>query len=100
MKSFLSRFGAAARLGSGGLPDQWLPQSRPPGHLWGIPKDDPERRRQSTKFTRWLAILQAHGLILKVQKTHRYQLTANGRRIAMKLLSAHAANALQFAAAA
>jgi hypothetical protein len=66
--------------------------------LFGSCEDAKERGRQSAKITRRLAILKAHGLILKVQRTHRYQLTANGRRVVTALLSAHAANAQQFAA--
>lgn len=58
--------------------------------LNGEPGDANERRRQSAAVTRKLAILRAHGLIHKVPKTHRYQLTANGRRIATALLAAHA----------
>jgi hypothetical protein len=62
--------------------------------------DAAQRRRQSAQITRWLAILQAHGLILRVQKTHRCQLTAHGRRVVTALLSAHGANVAQLAAAA
>jgi hypothetical protein len=67
--------------------------------LFGPCADAKERARQSAKITRLLAILKAHGLIQKVQKTHRYQLTAYGRRVTPLLLSAHAANAEQLAAA-
>ena len=55
---------------------------------------------QAANIMRLLAILKAHGLILRVQKTHRYQLTASGRRIVTALLAAHAANTQQFAEAA
>lgn len=61
--------------------------------LFGACPDDQQRRKQSAQITRRLAILQAHGLILRVRTTHRYQLTAQGRRIVTALLSAHAANA-------
>src|SRR5207248_542079 len=37
-----------------------------------------EQRRQSAAITRQLRLLRAHGLIRKVQKTHRYVLTQNG----------------------
>jgi hypothetical protein len=67
--------------------------------LFGPCEDAEERCRQSAKITRLLALLKAHALIMKVQKTHRYQLTANGRRIVTALLSAHAANVQQLAAA-
>lgn len=64
------------------------------------PCDDPvEQRRQSTRVTRLLAILKAHRLILKIYKTHRYQLTAEGRRIVTALLAAQNADAQQLTAA-
>jgi len=59
---------------------------------FGVCTDATERRRQAAKITRLLALVRAHGLILKVQKTHRYQLTASGRRICTALLAAHNAN--------
>ncbi len=68
-------------------------------NLFGSCADADQRRKQSAKITRLLAILKAHGLILKVQKTHRYQLTANGRKVVTALLCAHSANAQQLAAA-
>jgi hypothetical protein len=61
--------------------------------LFGPCEDANERRKRSAKMTRWLAMLKAHGLILRVQKTHRYQLTANGRRVVTALLCAHNATA-------
>ena len=39
-----------------------------------------EQRAQAGKVTRLLSILRAHGLIAKVPKTHRYQLTEKGRQ--------------------
>lgn len=38
-----------------------------------------EQRRQSAKVTRLLRLLRAHGLVAKIAKTHRYQLTERGR---------------------
>jgi hypothetical protein len=38
-----------------------------------------ERRRRSAAVSRKLRMLRAHGLIQKVPKTHRYQVTAAGR---------------------
>jgi hypothetical protein len=38
-----------------------------------------ERRRRSAAVSRKLRILRAHGLIQKVSKTHRYQVTPEGR---------------------
>ena len=48
-----------------------------------VPPDSPlslkERRRRSASVSRKLRILRAHGLIQKVPKTHRYQVTSQGR---------------------
>jgi hypothetical protein len=68
--------------------------------LYGVGADSTERRRQSAAVTRQLRLLRAHGLIVKVQKTHRYQVSAAGRRILTALLSAHAADASRLADAA
>jgi hypothetical protein len=68
-------------------------------NLFGACTDTNERRKQSAKVTRLLRILKAHELILKVQKTHRYQLTANGRRVVNAVLAVHTANALKLTAA-
>jgi hypothetical protein len=38
-----------------------------------------ERRRRSAALSRKLRMLRAHGLIQRVPKTHRYQVTATGR---------------------
>jgi hypothetical protein len=59
-----------------------------------------QRRRQAAAITRLLAIVRAHGLIVKVQKTHRYQLSAEGKRIVTALLAAHAANIDRLSSAA
>jgi hypothetical protein len=67
--------------------------------LYGATADEAEQRRQAAAVTRRLRLLREHGLILKVQKTHRYQVTAEGRRILTALLSAHAADASRLAAA-
>lgn len=47
-----------------------------------------EVRRRAGKVTRQLRLLRAHGLIQKVPKTHRYQVTATGRQILTAILSA------------
>ena len=60
--------------------------------LHGQPPNDNERRRQAAQVTRQLALLRAHGLIVKVPTTHRYQLSASGRRIVSALLTAHASD--------
>ena len=51
-----------------------------------------EQRRHSAKVSRQLRMLRAHGLILKVVHTHRYQLTARGRTILAALQAARQAN--------
>jgi hypothetical protein len=43
------------------------------------PLDAKEKRRRSAAISRRLRILRAHGLIRKIPKTHRYQLTDPGR---------------------
>ena len=68
--------------------------------LFGSCADGDERRRQAAKVTRLLALLRAHELIKKVPKTHRYQLSANGRRVVTVLLAAHAAQTDRFTTAA
>lgn len=55
--------------------------------------DDPaesvdERRKRSARISRKLRLLRAHGLIKKVQRTHRYELTAGGRSILIAILTA------------
>lgn len=55
---------------------------------FGTTTDVAEQRRQSAKITRLLALLQAHGLITKTPKSHRYQLSPSGRRIATALRAA------------
>jgi hypothetical protein len=54
-------------------------------------------RRQSAKVSRQLRLLRAHGLILKVAHTHRYQLTSAGRTILAALQAARQANPEQLA---
>ncbi|HEY6154496.1 MAG TPA: hypothetical protein VIW07_12220 [Candidatus Udaeobacter sp.] len=47
-----------------------------------------ERHRQSARITRHLRMLRAHGLIEKVRRTHRYQLTPEGRTLVTALIAA------------
>jgi hypothetical protein len=54
-----------------------------------------QTQKQTAQITRRLALLKAHGIILRVSTTHRYQLTAQGRRIVTAVLSANIANAQQ-----
>lgn len=59
-----------------------------------------EQRRRSAAITRKLRLLRAHGLIKKVPRTHRYQLTESGRTIITALLAARQANTSQLLKAA
>lgn len=62
--------------------------------LFTLPaKDAAEARRQSAKITRQLRMLRAHGLIEKVRRTHRYQLTPQGRSLVTALIAASNASA-------
>jgi hypothetical protein len=54
--------------------------------------DDKEKRRRSARVTRLLRLLRAHGLLQKVPKTHRYQVSANARSTIVALLAAGNAN--------
>lgn len=58
--------------------------------LYGEEEDvSPEEiRRRAGRVTRQLRLLRAHGLLQKVPKTHRYQVTAGGRQILTAILSA------------
>jgi hypothetical protein len=47
-----------------------------------------ESRSRSAAVTRQFALLRAHGLLRKLPRTHRYQITAKGRRIITALLAA------------
>jgi hypothetical protein len=59
--------------------------------LYGDSNDPEQRRKQSAAVTRLLGHVRAHGIINKVQKTHRYQLSATGKRLVTALAAAHAA---------
>lgn len=52
-----------------------------------------EERRRSACVTRKLRLLRAHGLIRKINKTHRYQVTTKGRKALAVILAARDANA-------
>lgn len=63
--------------------------------LYGASDDKKAARRQSASVTRQFRMLRAHGLIRKVPKTHRYQLTEQGKLNIAALLSARASNISQ-----
>ena len=58
-------------------------------------EDPAERRRQSGRITRLLALLRAHRIIRKVSGTHRYIVTPRGREIITVLLAARQASIQQ-----
>jgi len=58
------------------------------------------QRQQAAAMTRKLALLRAHGLIVKVQKTHRYRLSAEGQRVTTALLAAYEADVSRLTGAA
>jgi hypothetical protein len=59
-----------------------------------------EAKRQAAKVTRLLRLLRAHGVITKVPKTHRYQVSAEGRSKLTALLAARQASTKQLLKAA
>jgi hypothetical protein len=60
--------------------------------LFGKASNTDDRRRQSAAVTRKLRLLRAHGLVKKLPRTHRYQLTTKGRPIITALLAARQAD--------
>jgi hypothetical protein len=59
-----------------------------------------EERRRRAAVTRKVRLLRAHGLIQKVPKSHRYQVSAAGRRAIAALLAARQADTAKLAGAA
>jgi hypothetical protein len=52
-----------------------------------------EERRRSGRVTRLIRLLRGHGILHKVAKTHRYQVSPEGRKALTALLAARNANA-------
>lgn len=46
-----------------------------------------DRKKLTSRASRLLGIMRAHGLIKKVQKTHRYHVTTKGKRVAAVMIS-------------
>jgi hypothetical protein len=59
-----------------------------------------ETRRLAAKVSRQLRLLRAHGLVQKVQKSHRYRLTERGRLVSAALFAAREATLRQLLAKA
>jgi hypothetical protein len=64
------------------------------------PADEKQRRAQSNRVGRLLALLRAHGLIKKVPKTHRYQVTKPARTAIAAIFAARNASVEKLTAAA
>jgi hypothetical protein len=63
--------------------------------LYPAIKDSKHRKLMSSKISRRLRLLRAHGIIRKFGSTHRYQLTLKGRRVVNAVLAASAADTEQ-----
>ena len=68
--------------------------------LWPKAGSAPQERRRASSVTRQLRLLRAHGLLRKVNGTHRYVVTAGGRKIITALLAARQADVEQLTALA
>jgi hypothetical protein len=60
--------------------------------LFGSGATPVETKRLAARTTRLLGLLRAHGIVQKVSGTHRYQVTAQGRRIITALQAAKRAS--------
>jgi hypothetical protein len=63
--------------------------------LYGKSRDDIQRKKQSGQATRRIRLLRAHGLIRKVPRSNRYQLTGKGRKVSAAILAASSADTEQ-----
>ena len=69
--------------------------------LFERPASSPaESRRRSARVSRQLRLLRAHGILRKIQGTHRYQVTARGRVLLTAVITAMNATAKQLTALA
>jgi hypothetical protein len=59
-----------------------------------------EVKKQSAKVTRMIRLLRAHGLVSKVPKTHRYQVSAAGRSKIALIMAARQADTKRLLGAA
>jgi hypothetical protein len=66
--------------------------------LFQKPKDKTQERKQSAAVTRKMRLLRAHGLIHKIAKTHRYQISPLGTEVINALLTARQASSAKLAA--
>jgi hypothetical protein len=66
--------------------------------LFTKPTDKTQERKQSAAVTRKIRLLRAHGLIHKISKTHRYQISPLGTEVINALLTARQASTAKLAA--
>jgi len=87
-------------LGSGEFALQGLRNRDIQRALYAKETGDPaEKRRRSARATRLLRLLRAHGLVRKIPRTHRYQVTTKGLGISAAVLASQAATVEQLVAA-
>jgi hypothetical protein len=67
--------------------------------LFGDTTDSTQRRREAGKVSRKLALLRAHGLIKRIPRTQRYELTKSGVSVITALQAAYNAKLSQLTAA-
>ena len=61
--------------------------------LYSTDAEDPqERRRRSNRVTRLLRLLRAHGLLEKIPRSHRYEVSPEARTRIQALLACRNAN--------
>jgi hypothetical protein len=66
--------------------------------LWPeVVKGPDGQRKTAAKITRWLRLIKAHGLIMKVPHSHCYRLTQKGQAVVTTAVSVRQANVLKLA---
>ena len=82
-------------------------ERRPVGHqltrpltIAGGKRTQSTEKKRSAKVTRQLRLLRAHGLVHKVPKTQRYQVSPKGKTLLTALAAARAADTVKLQGAA
>jgi hypothetical protein len=88
----LLQFLAEGRNAINGFRNRDLREHLFPSLLQAEPQD---QRRGAGKVTRRIQLLRAHGLVKKVPRSHRYLLTAKGRKVVAAILAASSAHTQQ-----
>ena len=82
-----------AAVNDGGFVLRGLQNKEIAAALFSTPANCPrETGRRRAKVTRLLRLLRAHGVIRKIPRSHRYQVTTKGRRIIAAILAARNAS--------